>query len=215
MVFSVTTENCHKIALFIELVHRPIRALRHETLDGFDGHIDLFIDDGLFRGFPLAEHEVDLATFRIVVAQAEAQAAEYVGAQLLDDVGEAVVAAVGTLLAHAQRAERQGDVVVHHEEVLNRNLLLLEPVFHSFSAEVHVSCRLDDEQGLAFVSQLRGLCEAARSERAFEVFGQTVGNLEADVVARFVVFSADVSETSDEIFHFLTLKKMRFIQRQR
>ena len=92
-----------------------------------------------------------------VVADAEAEAAEGVGAQFLDDVGEAVVSAVGALFAHTDSAQRQGNVVVDNQKVLDGNLLLIQPIFHRLAAQVHIGGGLDDHQGLTPEFHLRHL----------------------------------------------------------
>ena len=102
----------NSILPLIKQIHRPIHSLRDKTLDDFDGLVGFLVDDRFFRRFPMAEDEINLTTAREVVAKAETQATEYVGAQLLDDVGQAVVTSVGTLFAEAQRAQRQSDVVI-------------------------------------------------------------------------------------------------------
>ena len=43
----------NKILMRIKLIHRPVRALDHEALDGFHGLVDGLVDDGFLGGFPL------------------------------------------------------------------------------------------------------------------------------------------------------------------
>ena len=76
----------------------PLGTLRMRK-QGADGLVHFFVYDRLLRGLPMAKDEVDLTATREIVAEAETQPTEHVGAQLLDDVGQAVVASVGTLLA--------------------------------------------------------------------------------------------------------------------
>ena len=54
-------------------------------------------------------------------------------------------------------------------------------------------------------SHLRGLGKTARGEGPFKVLCQAVGDFEADVVARVVVLGTDVSQTGNQVFHFVKL----------
>ena len=172
-----------------------------KALDGFDGFVDGLVDDRFFGRFPLPEDEVNLATFGEVVADAETETAEGVGAKFFDDVGEAVMTAVGSLFAEADSAQGKGDVVVDDEEVFDGDFFLAQPILHGFAAKVHIGGWFDDKEGPAPVFHFRGLGETTRGERGFEVFCQAVGDPEACVVTGVFIFRADVSETGNQIFH--------------
>ena len=111
------------------------------------------------------------------------------------------MSAVGAFLAHADGAHGQGDVVVDDEEVLDGNLLLIEPVFHRLAAEVHIGGGLDHHEGLASVFHLRHLGQAAGGESSLKVLGQAVGDAKASVMPGIFIFGTDVSKTGDEVFH--------------
>ena len=159
------------------------------------------VDDRFFGWFPLTQHEIYLTAAREVIAQTETQTTEHIGTQFFNDVGQAVVAAVSTLLAEAQRTQRQSDVIVDNQKILNWNLLLLQPVFYRLAAEIHVGRRLDDKQSLALEFHLRSLGKTVRGERTFQVLRQAVGNLKTNVVSRVVVLGTYVSQTGNQVFH--------------
>ena len=115
------------------------------------------------------------------------------------------MATIGTLFAKAQRAQRQSDVIVDDQQILHRDLLLLQPVLHRLAAQVHVGRGFDDKQGLALVFHLRCLGKAICSEGTLKVFRQAVGNLEANIMTGVVVFGTYVSQTGYQVFHLIGL----------
>ena len=72
------------------------------------------------------------------VADADAQPAELLRAELLDDRAQAVVAAVAAAFAEPQLAERQREVVGHDEQVVQRSVLAGEHLAHGQAGVVHV-----------------------------------------------------------------------------
>jgi hypothetical protein len=78
------------------------------------------------------------------VADPDAQPAELLGCELVDDGAQAVVAAVAAGLPEAELAERQGEVVGHDQDVGERRVLTDHDLAHREPGIVHVGQRLDE-----------------------------------------------------------------------
>ena len=97
---------------------------RAQRLDGVRGRVEQLVEPLLLVGPELAQDVVDGMPVRL--ADADPQPAELLGAELLDDRAQAVVAARATALAEPELAERQREVVGDDEEVAERRVLARE-----------------------------------------------------------------------------------------
>src|SRR3954451_24049000 len=85
------------------------------------------------------------------LADADAQTRELLIAQLADDRAHPIVRARTALLAHAQLAKGQIEVVVNNEQIVEWRTLAREPLAHRRARLVHVSHGLDEDQVEAVV----------------------------------------------------------------
>ena len=123
---------------------------------------------------------------RLRLADADPQPAELLGAELLDDRAQAVVAAGPPALAEAELAERQREVVDDDEHIAERRSLAGEHLAHGEARVVHVRLRLDEhhvEPAEAALDDARRVALPATARPAGPV-GQPVEHHPADVVAR-------------------------------
>ena len=101
---------------------------------------------------------VDAAADR--VADPDPEAAELLGAELVDDRAQAVVAAVAAALAEPELAERQREVVGDDQQVAQRRVLAGQHLADGEAGVVHERQRLDERQ-----VEARGSGPSRRSRR--------------------------------------------------
>ena len=139
------------------------------------------------------------------LADAHAKPREILVAQLADDRAHAVVRAGAAALAHAQLAERQVEVVVDDEQVLERRALARENLAHGDARQVHVRRRLDEHQVEAVVLAVnrgRGVARPGMAGPA-GALGQPVEHHPANVVASLFVLLARVAQADNDLHDFL------------
>ena len=165
-------------------------------------HKGRHLGDGLFEngavfGRELREHPVTQVEFRGALAHAEADARELV-AHVLDDVPKPVLAAVTAVLAAADAAHVQVDIVAEDEQMVGLHLVPGHQGLHGFAREVHVRLRLGKQAFLPRDVHLHG----ERLVFAFPVLvrvGQLFDSHEARVVVGVGILSTRISETDDDV----------------
>ncbi len=124
-------------------------------------------------------------------------------AELLDDRAQTVVAAGAAALAKPELAERQGEVVAHHQDLRQGRMLAGQHLAHRQPRLVHKRERLDEQQiepGVAALDDRGGVAGPALARPTGPV-GQSVQDHPADVVAGLFVLCAGVSEANDDLHH--------------
>ena len=106
-----------------------------------------------------------------------------------------------TLGPYAYGTERDSQVIRNDQHTIRWDVLLLHPITHRFSTEVHERAGLDEDEGAALVTQFGAVCITVLAEAHFGRGGQMVEHLEPDVVPGMRVFGAGVSQAYDEVFH--------------
>ena len=136
---------------------------------------------------------------RTQAAHADLHAGELVGAQVGDDVFQAVVAPGGAAAADAELALGQGDVVRDDQDPLRGDLIEPGGLPHGFAGEVHVGHGLHQQDGLA--AELgrvgQGLIFYPLDGDVGSV-SQLVYHEEADVMAGPVILGTGVAQTDDD-----------------
>ena len=128
----------------VEAVGRLARALARPGLDGVGGRVEQLVEALRLVGRERRQDVVDGAA--VGIADADPEPAELLGAELVDDRAQAVVAAVAAALAEAELAERQREVVGDDEQVGQRRVLAGEHLADGEAGVVHVGQRLDEGQ---------------------------------------------------------------------
>jgi len=65
-----------------------------------------------------------------------------------------VVAAIAALPTHAQLSVWQREVIGYDHNIFQRDLLLLHPITHGITAQIHIGAWLQQHKGLSLVPQL-------------------------------------------------------------
>ena len=81
---------------------------------------------------------------RLVLTDAKLETREARRPETLDDVADAVVSATRPRLANAHLARRQVDVVLDHQEIRRRRVVVLHDRRHRVARQVHVGLRLHE-----------------------------------------------------------------------
>ena len=132
-------------------------------------------------------------------ADADLHAREHIGAEVGDDVLDAVVPAGGALVADAQLAERQRNVVVDNEHMVARDLIEPRRLAHRLAGEVHIGLRHHQQHARpAEFDQLRQRAEAQAVAAQALLVNEPLGGHEADVVARVLILLAVVPQTDEQ-----------------
>lgn len=167
----------------VELVHRDLYAGQAEALDDLGCPVqqlrhllELLIGE-------MAQDVIDLPALGIIVANAEAKARVILCAQELRDVLEAIVAGVAALWLEAKRPERQGDIIDNDQQVLDGNILFLQPIADSVTAQVHECVWLEKNQLAVFYSSAGDGAITLLVERDALAFRQSVDDPETDIMA--------------------------------
>ena len=155
----------------VEAVGGLVRALARPLLDRVRGGVEELVETLLLVGREARQDVVDGRPVRL--ADPDPQPAELLGAELVDDRAQAVVAARPAALAEAQLAERQREVVGDDEQVDQRRVLAGEDLADREARIVHVGQRLDERQVEAAVAAHRrrwtrragGPCPSSRPAR--------------------------------------------------
>ena len=178
----------------------PSRAHR---LDGVGGRVEQLVEPLDLVRRELREHVVAAVADRI--ADPDAQAAELLGAELVDDRAQAVVPAMAARLAETQLAERQREVVRDDEEVAERGVLAVQDLADRLTGLVHVGQRLDEGQVQAAVATTDDVRAVALAPTAIPAgpLSEPIHDQPADVVAGPGVLRTRVPETDDDLQRFL------------
>ncbi len=124
------------------------------------------------------------------------------------------MAAIAATLTDAYLAERQSQIVANDEKMVERNFLLLHPVGHSLSAQIHVSGWLDENKSAAARFHLRAIGVTNLAKSSIGRLSQGIQYFKSYVVAGVGVFSADVAQPYNQIFHrSIILHQRRLRQR--
>ncbi len=134
------------------------------------------------------------------VADAEAQPPE-LRAEMLGDARHAVVARRAAAEPELRAPYRQVELVVRHQHVLDRDLVVGSRGADRFAAQIHVGARLQQPQTMAGEGNLRRVTLelAIRREPTAVLGGQQIDEPEADVVARRRVLRARIAEPDDQL----------------
>ncbi len=183
----------------VESIGRLARAVADPFLDRVGAGVEQLVEPLPLVGRKRGEDVVgEAATGR---PDPDPQPAELLGAQLVDDRAEAVVAARTATLAEAELAERQREVVGDDEQVDQRRVLAGEHLADGEARLVHERQRLDDHQvepAVAAHGDRRGVARPALAGPARPV-GDAVEDHPADVVPRLRVLLARIPQADDDL----------------
>lgn len=195
----------HCLLLFIvKCVHGLRGACNHKAFDHFEGQGDFLGKYFLFIAAEPAKHVVDLKPAGKVAAYANPQPREIVSAKHFDDVVQAVVAAPAAFGFHPQHTGVKIQVVDHHQCILNRDILLGDPVPVSFAAQVHVGGWLDHDHGSAAKPEFGPGGITVGGKLNAGIGSQGIADDKPDVVPGIGIFFTDVSEAGNEVLHNTT-----------
>src|SRR5207253_9595143 len=123
------------------------------------------------------------------------------GSELADDRPQAVVAAWPAALPEAQLAEREREVVDHHEQLAERSPLPREHLSYGEAGLIHPGLRLDQQQVEPVKAPLdeRGRVAAPTTAGPPGPIGQAVEDQPADVVAGLPVLLAGIAQPDDDL----------------
>ena len=113
-----------------------------------------------------------------------------------NDVVQSVVSAVRPFRPDAQLAEGQGDVVDHHQHVLDGYILCLHPVAYRLAAEVHVCLRFHQHEGVPPVANGGRVAVTPRRKNSVGHRRKGVQHFETDIVAGFGVFDTRITQAN-------------------
>lgn len=167
----------------VELVHRDLYAGQAEALDDLGRPVQQLrhLLELFFR--KMAQDIIDLPAFGVIVANAEAQARVVLCTQELCDILKAVVTGIATLWLEAECPEGQGDIVDNDQQVLDGNILFLQPIADSVTAQVHECVWLEKNQLAVFYSSAGDGAITLLAERDALAFRQSVDDPETDIMA--------------------------------
>src|SRR5690606_40060632 len=103
--------------------------------------------------------------------------------------------------SHAETSEGKRHVIEQDQCVFLGYFQGSHPVDQCFTAEVHVGCRFDQMNSPALVFDFSLRREPLGGEPGFVFVSQLIQNKKADVVPGKLVFSSDVSQSCDKVFH--------------
>src|SRR3954471_4272684 len=198
---TATLFGCCRIAAVEPVHHRrdPRRDEHLRRVGGAHGHA-LHL-----RGLALVElrqHVVGEIAIAVAATDADPQPRKLV-AKVGDHRLQAVVTAGRPARPRPHSAERQLDFVDDDEEVGDLDLEVAQQLADRLAAQVHERERLDQQRvgGAPFANQRLG---GRRLEHDAAAARQLVDHLEADVVARALVFRARVAKPRDELYFFFS-----------
>src|SRR5579864_3092237 len=159
-------------------------------------------------------------------ADADAQAGDLGGAQVLEDRLDATVAGRAAGAPQAQAAEGEVDLVVDHQHLLRRQAMALQQATRGEAAAVHVGLRLGEEDRERLAGRALGRAGGLRAgglgagglrcceldargqgvalqavEAGLPAAGQLLDHPEADVVASGAVLVSRVAQAQDQAVH--------------
>ncbi len=181
----------------MKTVRRSSDSLGARKLHGIDGSGKHDFEQLLLVRGELAEDMADHFA-GLAAADAELEAGKCVGAEVLEDGFDAVVAAGGAFFPEPQAAEWQRDIVVDDEHVGGGPFVEREDLLDGAAAEVHKRLRL--EQDGAGARQLGEVTLPFRDGLERDAFcgGKAVEQHETDVVTGVFILPARVAKADDE-----------------
>ena len=184
---------------FIVLVHSGVDALQHETLDDFHAQVECRLQLAhVFLGV-VSQYPVHLSSTGIIVSDAHTQTGIVLSDELLD-VSQSVVSAVASASFQSERAQWQGKFIADDEQSLLVYFLLLQPVAHSVSAEVHKRGGLEQEHLSSLDACLGNKAVTLILKMNIGRFSKSVQYHKSCVVPGAGVFIARVTKPTNQIF---------------
>src|SRR5690606_6005329 len=110
---------------------------------------------------------------------------------------QAIMTAICALSAQTYGAEIKLHLIGNDEQLIRLNLLLLHPVRHSLTAEIHIRARLQEDQGSALVANFSDTARSFDLPRPTKGIGKHIDNFEPDIVPCVCIFSSDIAKTGD------------------
>src|SRR4051812_1432132 len=174
----------------VEAVRRLVRPMSRPLLDRVGSGIEKRIEPFPFVRLERIEDVVLESPLRS--ANADPKAAELLGPELIDDRAQAVVSARPPVLAEAELAEGEGEVVGDDEEIAEWRVLAGKDLANGQTGVVHEGQRLDDREvetlEPAHRDRRRVACPTLAGPAG--TIGEAVEHHPADVVAGGFFFSA-------------------------
>ena len=115
---------------------------------------------------------------------------------------QAVVPRLAARGLEAQFAERQGEVIAHHQHALHGNFLLVHPVAHGVARQVHIRRRFQKDKRLVLHFQGRDEPIALVLKNNIGRPGEGVQYTESDIVTGAGIFVADIAQPHNQEIHF-------------
>ena len=108
---------------------------------------------------------------------------------------------VTPLALESEGTEGEGEVIDDDQHTLDGDLLRTHPVAYGFATEVHIGRGLEQDDLRTLGTPHSDVAIALRLKAHTQTGSDGVGYTEADVVAGHIVFSPDIAEAYDEVFH--------------
>ena len=181
----------------MEAMRRGGDALRTRNLHGFQRGGKHVFKQQPFVGRKLAEHVADHFA-GLAATDADFKARKDIGPEMLNDGFDPIVTTRRAFFAEAERAERQGDIVVDDQHLFGWPLVEGEDLVNGAAAQVHK--RLRFQQNRAAAGEFGEVALPLRSRLESRAFcgGQAIQYHESHVVAGVLVLLAGVAEADDE-----------------
>src|SRR5690606_10613780 len=110
------------------------------------------------------------------------------------------MSAITTFSFYPDGAKRQIEIVCYDKQIFQWDIFFLQPVQHGFSAQVHISTWLKQEQTSAFDFVCGDVAQFGRFKIQVFIMSQSVENFKTDIVTGVFIFGANVSKSGDEKF---------------
>lgn len=206
MIFKHTLSFLLVFASFlVEMVHRELNARERETFNHFAGQFQSFVHGlEVFIG-KLSQYEVNLSAAWEIVADAKAQTGVLLRAEHTADVLQSVVSGLTASRSHSQLPERQREVVDHHENIFQGNFLLVHPVAHRVSGEVHVGGGFEQRERLVFHFQRGDGAISLVLKYKIGRLSQGVQYSKSYVVTGLGIFATDIPQPDNQKIHLLMI----------
>ena len=133
---------------------------------------------------------------------ADFDAGEILGAQVGDDVLDAVMTTGGAGGPHPQLAHGEGHVIVDHQHMVGGNFVELRSLTDGFAGEVHIGLGLHHQALLApEADDVIGRLELHFVQFHVQLFRQQIHREKAHIVAGVLIFLAGIAQAHDEPVH--------------
>jgi hypothetical protein len=134
----------------------------------------------------------------VAASDADFQAWKAIGAEVLEDRTDAVVASVGAFFAEAEISQWEGGVIINDEHLRRLPLVEGEDLLHGAAAEIHEGLRLEQQGASRELGEV-GLPLRLGFEGDACLGRQTVQHHEPDVVPGHFILPPRISEADDEL----------------